>query len=76
MHISHPVYGQERHIHYGRLGYGNGNSTRKKRCQIADRTLCGAKYLGEALRRIGEGVSMIGTNSKLTPSEPMQDRGW
>lgn len=37
---------------------------------------CGAKDLGEALRRIGEGASMIGTNSKLAPSEPMQDSGW
>jgi pyridoxal biosynthesis lyase PdxS len=32
--------------------------------------------LGEALRRIGEGASVIDTNSKLAPSEPMQDRDW
>lgn len=38
--------------------------------------VCGAKDLGEALRRIGEGISMIRTSYKLTPSERMQDRGW
>nr|WP_144424379.1 hypothetical protein [Paenibacillus xylanivorans] len=35
-----------------------------------------AKVLGEALRRIGEGASMIRTNFKLAPSERMQNRGW
>lgn len=36
----------------------------------------GAKDLGEALRQIGEGASMIRTHSKLAPSERMKDRGW
>jgi pyridoxal biosynthesis lyase PdxS len=59
-----------------RLGYETGIARVKRGAKARIGHYVETNALGEALRRIGEGASMIRTNSKLAPSERMQNRGW